>query len=183
MTVIHDNTFIDCVSLTTVKFPKKLVSIGGDAFRGCTKLTRVQLPEGLKSIYYDAFYGCVAMGTVKIPKSVNKITYHAMGFYDNGKINGFKILCYKNSEAEKYAKESDLPYQIIAESVKISKGDVNGDSSINVTDIALIATHIKGIKALSSNSQKNADANGDGQINVSDIAVIASHIKGIKALK
>ena len=27
-------------------------------------------------------------------------------------------------------------------------GDVNGDSNINVTDIALVASHIKGIKAL-----------------------------------
>ena len=178
-----EGVFASCTSLIDVVLPTSITRIPPKTFSGCTKLTRVQLPEGLKSIYYDAFYGCVAMGTVKIPKSVNKITYHAMGFYDNGKINGFKILCYKNSEAEKYAKESDLPYQIITESVKISKGDVNGDSSINVTDIALIATHIKGIKALSSNSQKNADANGDGQINVSDIAVIASHIKGIKALK
>ena len=175
--------FQSCLNLNQIEIPQNINSIEPEAFESCSSLKKVILHEGLECIGDRAFNKCEKLKSIKIPKSVNKITYHAMGFYDNGKINGFKILCYKNSEAEKYAKESDLPYQIITESVKVSKGDVNGDSSINVTDIALIATHIKGIKALSSNSQKNADANGDGQINVSDIAVIASHIKGIKALK
>ena len=63
------------------------------------------------------------------------------------------------------------------------KGDANQDKQINVTDIAVIATHIKGIKALTGNGLAAADVNGDKQINVGDIAMIASHIKGIKALK
>ena len=65
----------------------------------------------------------------------------------------------------------------------VMKGDANQDKQINVTDIAVIATHIKGIKALTGNGLTAADVNGDKQINVGDIAMIASHIKGIKALK
>lgn len=65
----------------------------------------------------------------------------------------------------------------------VMKGDANQDKQINVTDIAVIATHIKGIKALTGNGLAAADVNGDKQINVGDIAMIASHIKGIKALK
>ena len=61
-------------------------------------------------------------------------------------------------------------------------GDVNGDGDINVTDIAMVAAHIKGIKALDENGIKAADVNGDGEVNVTDIAKIAAHIKGIKAI-
>lgn len=65
----------------------------------------------------------------------------------------------------------------------VMKGDTNQDKQINVADIAVIASHIKGIKALTGNGLTAADVNGDKQINVGDIAMIASHIKGIKALK
>ncbi|MBP3798939.1 MAG: dockerin type I repeat-containing protein [Ruminococcus sp.] len=65
---------------------------------------------------------------------------------------------------------------------KVNLGDVNADEKINVTDIAMTASHIKGIKALDDKGFKAADVNGDNKVNVTDIAMIASHIKGIKAL-
>ncbi len=61
-------------------------------------------------------------------------------------------------------------------------GDANGDNEINVSDIAVSAAHIKGIKPLTDEQQKAADVNNDDKVNVTDIAMIASHIKGIKAL-
>ncbi|MBP1533026.1 MAG: dockerin type I repeat-containing protein [Ruminococcus sp.] len=66
---------------------------------------------------------------------------------------------------------------------KTVKGDANGDKKIDVADIAVAATHIKGIKALTAEQIKAADVNKDNNVNVADIAMIASHIKGIKALK
>ncbi len=65
---------------------------------------------------------------------------------------------------------------------KLMKGDVNLDAKINVTDIAMIASHIKGIKALEGDGLANADVNDDEKVNVTDIAMIAAHIKGIKPL-
>lgn len=67
--------------------------------------------------------------------------------------------------------------------VTVIKGDLNGDNEINVTDIALTASHIKGIKAIDADRLEAADIDGNGVIDVSDIAMIAAHIKGIKALK
>ena len=61
-------------------------------------------------------------------------------------------------------------------------GDVNLDGEINVTDIAMIAAHIKGVKALSDEGMKLADVNADGNINVTDISMVASHIKGIRSI-
>ena len=61
-------------------------------------------------------------------------------------------------------------------------GDADGDGNINVRDIAMVAAHIKGTKALDEKGSAAADANKDGKLDVTDIAMIAGHIKGIKAL-
>lgn len=58
------------------------------------------------------------------------------------------------------------------------KGDVNGDGTINVTDVTLVAAHIKGVKTLVGDKFKYADMNGDNIVNVTDITKIAALIKG-----
>ena len=62
-------------------------------------------------------------------------------------------------------------------------GDVNGDGNINVTDIAIVAAHVKGIRAIDPTAYARADVNKDDNINVTDIAIIAAHVKGIRAIK
>ena len=61
-------------------------------------------------------------------------------------------------------------------------GDTDGNGRIDAADIAVTASHIKGIKALDSSFQDQADVNADGNIDVTDISMIASHIKGIKPI-
>jgi hypothetical protein len=119
------------------------------------------------------------MGTVTIPKSVTKISPDALGFYDNGKIKGFKMRVYKGSAAEKYAKEYGLAYEVIATATS-SKGDVNGDGKVNSTDLVKLAAHVKGKKKLSNTSK--ADINGDGKININDVSILAAVLKGKKKL-
>ena len=59
-------------------------------------------------------------------------------------------------------------------------GDLNGDGSVNITDIAKLAAHIKGKRFLPDTSI--ADFNKDNKINVSDLTKLAAHIKGKKLL-
>jgi D-alanyl-D-alanine carboxypeptidase len=59
-----------------------------------------------------------------------------------------------------------------------SLGDVNGDGKINITDMILVAAHVKGKRVLSKSAAEAADVNGDGRIDVSDVTKIAAHIKG-----
>ncbi|SFC59959.1 dockerin type I repeat-containing protein [Ruminococcus albus] len=70
----------------------------------------------------------------------------------------------------------------VSEGSKIVLGDVNGDSKINITDITLVAAHVKGKRILSAEKQKAADVNKDGKINITDITKIAAHVKGKKLL-
>lgn len=70
----------------------------------------------------------------------------------------------------------------VSASAEAMRGDADLSGELNVTDIAVIASHIKGIHAVSGNAFDAADVNGDGSLDVTDISVIASHIKGIKAI-
>ena len=93
---------------------------------------------------------------------------------DSSKINDSRPADSKPANSTADSKQPDK---------KVKKGDVNRDGNINVTDIALVASHIKGIKALDEDGIKAADVDNDTKVNVTDIAMIASHIKGIKAIQ
>lgn len=57
--------------------------------------------------------------------------------------------------------------------------DVNGDGNVNVTDVSLVAAHVKAIRSLSGDSLLRADVNGDGNVNITDLSKIAAIVKGI----
>ena len=83
---------------------------------------------------------------------------------------------YENDLVFTYPEKSEEPEEY-------ALGDVNGDNTINVTDITQIAAYIKGKKVFDEKSLKAADVNKDGKINVTDIIKIAAHIKGKKLIK
>lgn len=66
---------------------------------------------------------------------------------------------------------------------KAVKGDINRDGKVNVSDITMVAAHIKNEKPLTKEQQKKADVNKDGKINVADLSALAAQVKGIKPLK
>ena len=66
-------------------------------------------------------------------------------------------------------------------STSTSKGDINGDGKLNVSDLTALAAHVKGKRLLKNTSK--ADVNGDGKVNISDVSSLAAAIKGKKKLK
>ena len=89
----------------------------------------------------------------------------------------------KSGESSKPQSKPDDKSSKAESDKKIIKGDANCDKNINVTDIAMIAAHIKGIRALTGNGWYAAEVSGDNRLDVTDIAMIAAHIKGIRALR
>ena len=65
---------------------------------------------------------------------------------------------------------------------EIVPGDVNGDGSVNATDISIVAANVKGKKTLDDETKAKADLNGDGYVNVSDISILAAHVKGKRSV-
>ena len=61
-------------------------------------------------------------------------------------------------------------------------GDCNRDGIIDVTDIAIIAAHVKGVKKLDGRGPLTADVDETGLINITDVSTIAAHVKGKKLI-
>ncbi len=67
-------------SLTSIKIPDSVTSIGEQAFFTCHSLTSVTIGNGVTSIGAWAFYNCSSLTSIIIPKSVTSIGYDA--FYN-----------------------------------------------------------------------------------------------------
>ena len=60
----------------------------------------------------------------------------------------------------------------------ICRGDVNGDDTIDVIDLAIIKKHILGKTTLQGDAFTLGDVNDDGAIDVIDLALVKKHILG-----
>jgi hypothetical protein len=72
MTLIEDNLFFDCYSLTSVTIPVSITSIGNYSFGNCYQLSYVTIPNSVTSIGIGAFYNC-GLHTVVIPESISRV--------------------------------------------------------------------------------------------------------------
>lgn len=70
---IGANAFRYCSGLTEVKLPETLNIIGSEAFRGCSGLTSIDIPNSVAYIGNNAFYDCRRLTSVTIPNSVTTI--------------------------------------------------------------------------------------------------------------
>lgn len=70
---IYRALFYKCTSLTSIKLPTSVTSIGDYAFESCTSLTDIEIPESVTNIGYYAFKSCTSLASIKIPASVTSI--------------------------------------------------------------------------------------------------------------
>lgn len=103
---IEESTFFECYKLKEIKLPDSLEMIGDAAFGRCNSLKEIIIPEGVSKIGENAFWECENLEKVKIPINVEEIGENA--FLDSKKV---EIITPKNSYAEKYAKENNIPFQ------------------------------------------------------------------------
>ncbi len=79
MTHIPVDTFVNCMSLVSIRIPASVGLIGAYAFRECAALTEINLPTSLTLIGDLAFAGC-NFSRIAVPDSVARISFQA--FHD-----------------------------------------------------------------------------------------------------
>lgn len=120
-----------CKSLKEVIIGESVYGIDAFAFLDCEGLEKVTIGSGVKEIQTGAFSDCSSLKEIIIPSTVKMIENYA--FSECGKLasvtinnpsidlrskifdesNSVKIYCTKGSNAEKYAKSNNIPYEYI----------------------------------------------------------------------
>lgn len=112
VTSIANKAFANSQYLIDITIPNTIHEIPYQCFKNCTSLQKVNIPKSVRTIKTEAFSGCTDLRSVFIPFTVNSIEENA--FKDCSKL---KIICYKNSTAEIYAKANDIPYSLLSYSL------------------------------------------------------------------
>lgn len=160
---IGNKAFASCNVLSNLKLGKETINIGDYAFRECS-LSYIDFGLNLKTIGEGAFIG-TNIRNISIPKNVETIGKAALGYNVSivgkdsrlvpVKVEGCKIKGYKDSEAERYARENGIVFE------EVEKNSVS-NSANNKKQIIIVENSmvVKGITSL----DLNAKANGDGKL-------------------
>lgn len=72
-TVIDDDAFNGCTSLTNISIPNSVEVISDGAFNGCTNLVDVNIPDNVVSIGIESFNECTSLTSITIPNNVTNL--------------------------------------------------------------------------------------------------------------
>ncbi len=118
-------SFSGCKKLKALVIPSGVVSVGSYAFDRCSSVKSVALPNTVESLGMFSFFDCRSLEQITVPKEVKSIEYGALGYDEYYKMppieysnftmpelkENFKIIGYKGSEAEKYAKDYKIKFE------------------------------------------------------------------------
>jgi hypothetical protein len=73
ITTIGNNTFYQCLRLTSITLPDSITTIGDNAFYQCYDLTSITLPDSVVNIGSHVFDGCYYLSTVNLPNTMTSV--------------------------------------------------------------------------------------------------------------
>ena len=92
----------------------------------------------MRSVENYAFYDCTSLKSVTVLSKNVTIGNRAFGYYyitraQDGKVEGFKLTGYRDTESEIYAIENDIDFKLLP-----VFGDINGDGRLNADDAVIL---------------------------------------------
>ncbi len=201
MTSIGKRAFSACYSLTNVEIPNSVTFIDEAAFNGGKSFydpwddqhlsDTTDLNVACSEESYEEYQG--AMSKITIGESLDSVALHAFGGIIPDTVicladtppacGGYwvfsrqayekTVLCVPLVLVDSYAAATGWENFHNIEGIEApGDGDVNGDGSINVSDVTRIIQSILG----SQGPQASADVDGDGRINVGDATLLIGNI-------
>ena len=82
VTLIDEESFINCIRLTNIIIPDSVTSIGIRAFDNCSGLTSVTIGNGVTSINSMAFYECRSLMSITIEATTPPTLASYTSFYN-----------------------------------------------------------------------------------------------------
>lgn len=95
ITEIPDCAF-RCCSLSEIKIPSNIVSVGGSAFYQCNSLTIINIPDNVVTIGGSAFYNCESVEEINIGKGLTSIGLKAFYNCVNCKVVNYNAIDITN---------------------------------------------------------------------------------------
>ena len=123
--VIEDNTFENCLKLSSVTFGQSVTTIGYSAFCGCISLSSISIPNTVTKIGDNAFMDCHSLKSIVIGSNVTSIGYKA--FSHCYKLKSVTCLANKvpatNLEAFDNTPQSDIRLTVQEAAIDVYKED------------------------------------------------------------
>ena len=193
VTGIGDYAFEGCTGLTRITIPSSVTYIGDAAFSNCGLVT-LTIPNSVTTIGWFAFSYCNALSSVTIGASVTSIGEYAFTSCPN--LNSVTCLgttpptilddvfdadCYSRAwlRVPSGAVNAYRPATGWRNFTHVmtfgTKGDVNNDGQVNITDVTVLISAIMA-ESISSINADNADMNGDGNVNITDVTMLINTV-------
>lgn len=170
VTSIGDNAFDGCSGFSKIEIPNSVLTIGEMAFQGCTNVTDLIIGSGVTQIGAKAFNYCNALNTVTCkgntaPTMDNSNCFTSYGYQAK--------LLVPHAFIEDYQSSNYWYKFAVIEGFNLSEpGDVNGDGSINISDV----TSLINLLLTGGEIPVGSDVNGDGQVNISDVTALINRL-------
>ncbi len=109
VTELERVAFRYCWEMTSIQLPSTLRTIGDNAFYRCELLEEIEIPEGVTELGDHAFRGCIALSRVTLPSSLEKISHYTFFECDE------RLVIYgrSGSAAEQYATRWGYPFNSV----------------------------------------------------------------------
>ena len=158
-----------------------VTGIKDQAFCYNNEVTAVTLPATIASIGEQAFYDCTGLATIicyaAVPPSLGPDCFKCCD--DENAIYDRATLFVPNESVEAYRNQEgwDLFVNIVP-FLGAGPGDMNGDGSINISDVINIINLIS--NAAADDLPAYCDLNGDGSVNITDVTTLINMIVNSK---
>ncbi len=167
--------YLNKKEITNLVIPSSITTIKSQAFEGCSSLTSITIPNTVTSIENYAFLDCTGLAEVcSMIEEPFAIEEQVFGYDVPIRFLDSATLYVPRGTKSKYQSTDgwkNFTTIIETDFSDEPKGDVNGDQTVDVADMATVIDMMA-----TGTNDASADVNGDGVVDVADIATIISEM-------